>query len=82
MNDLKESFIIMKAITTRTTKLKMTILCHAVCMLGMLFKTSYNKPLINLGHYGKISDFGLLCTDLGLIFSRTKFFSRNDRSLG
>ena len=48
MNDLKESFIIMKAITTRTTKLKMTILCHAVCMLGMLFKTSYNKPLINL----------------------------------
>ena len=30
MNNLKESFTIMKAITTRKTTLKMTILCHAI----------------------------------------------------
>ena len=30
MNNLKESFNIMKAITTRKTTLKMTILCHAI----------------------------------------------------
>ena len=39
--------------------------------LCVCFKRSpYNKPLINLdgqlGHYGKISDLGLLCTVLAL----------------
>ena len=32
MNNLKDSFTIMKAITTRKTTLKMTILCHAIRM--------------------------------------------------
>ena len=32
MNNLKESFTVMKAITTRKTILKMTILCHAIRM--------------------------------------------------
>ena len=50
MNNLKESFTIMKAITTRTTILKMTILCHAiyVCKVYCLKNGPYNKPLINL----------------------------------
>ena len=38
MNNLKESFTIVKAITTTTATLKMTILCHAIRMQGMLFK--------------------------------------------
>ena len=37
MNNLKESFTIVKAITTTAT-LKITILCHAIRMQGMLFK--------------------------------------------
>ena len=49
MNNLKESFTIVKAITTRTTTLKMTILCHVIrtCKVCCL-KKPYNKPLINL----------------------------------
>ena len=72
MNNLKESFTIMKAITTRKTTLKMTILCHAI---SMLFKNPYNTPLINLDRLvitGKYQTS--YCQDLGLICSR------NDRS--
>ena len=78
MNGLKESFIIMKAITTRTTTLKMTILCHAVCMLGMLFKTSYNKPLINLDRLvimGKYQTSVFMYGPRSDIFSYQVFFS-------
>ena len=90
MNNLKESFTIVKAITTRKTTLKMTILCHAIRMYGMLFKKPYNKPLINLDRlvitrkyqtsvfYVQTSPcgHGPYCQDLGLTFSR------NDRTLG
>ena len=38
MNNPKESFTIMKGITTRTTILNMTTLYHAIRMEGMLFK--------------------------------------------
>ena len=38
MNDLKENFTVMKIITTTTTILKMTILCHAIRQdLGLIF---------------------------------------------
>ena len=50
INNLKESFTIMKAITIRTTTLKMTILLYVtvyVCKVYCL-KKPYNKPLINL----------------------------------
>ena len=90
MNNLKESFTFMKAITTRKTTLKMTILCQAIRMYGMLFKKPYNKPLINLDRlvitrkyqtsvfYACTSPYGLgpCCQNLGLIFSH------NDRTLG
>ena len=91
MNNLKESFTIMKAITTRKTILKMTILCHAIriCKVCCL-KRPYNKPLINIARlvitgkyqtlvfYVRTSPYtlGAYCQDLCLIFSR------NDRTLG
>ena len=34
----REFYYHMKAITTKTTTLKMTNLCHVICMEGMLFK--------------------------------------------
>ena len=47
MDNLKESFTIIKVITTRKIILKMTFLCHAIHMYGLLFKKSYNETLIN-----------------------------------
>ena len=62
MNNLKDSFTIMK---TRTT-LKMTTLCHAIRMYGMFF----NKSLINLDRLvitGKYhTSVFCQCTDLAL----------------
>ena len=38
MNNLKDSFTVMKVITTRTTILKMATLCNAIRMFGMFKK--------------------------------------------
>ena len=48
INNLKKSFTIMKAITTRKTTLEMTILCHAIYTYVRYLKKRYNKLLVNL----------------------------------
>ena len=84
MNNLKDSFTIMKA---KTTILKMKILpvCHAI---HICLKKPYNKPLNDRlvitrkyqtsVFYVQTSPYGLgpYCQNLGLVFSH------NDRTLG